>query len=217
MILTRPQSIPAPKPYSQDLAEFLGLEKVDFSHEIFAHDLAGKAVNFQSEGWNELLKTINNAQKITAHMNAGARSHDEIRTIFAQLVGYELDSSVWLWTPFYTDFGRNIWLEKGVFIQHNCIFMDRGGIHIGENSFIGPRTSIVTINHDFDPAKRATTYNKGVRIGKNVWVGINATICPGVSVGDGAIIGAGAVVTKDVAPNTIVGGNPAKLIKKIEL
>ena len=54
-----------------------------------------------------------------------------------------------------------------------------------------------------------------IHIGRNVWIGANATVLPGVTVGDGAVVAAGAVVTKDVAPNTIVGGVPAKLIKSI--
>lgn len=217
MILQRPSSIAPAKPYSADLAEFLGLESVDFTHPVFERDLRGEMINWSSEGWDEIFTTIKNSQKIVTHLNSGIRSHDEIRLIASELFGYDLDPSVWLWTPFYTDFGRNIWLEKGVFVQHNCIFMDRGGIHIGENTFIAPRVNIVTINHDQRPQHRQNTYNKGVRIGKNVWVGIGVTICPGVEIGDGAIIAAGAVVTKNVAENTIVGGNPAKFIKNVEL
>jgi len=56
-----------------------------------------------------------------------------------------------------------------------------------------------------------------IHIGKNVWIGANATVLAGVTIGDGAVVAAGAVVTKDVQPNTIVGGVPAKFIKKIEV
>lgn len=55
-----------------------------------------------------------------------------------------------------------------------------------------------------------------VKIGSRVWIGINVTICPGVSIGDNSIIAAGSVVTKDVPANVIVGGNPARVIKKLE-
>ena len=72
-------------------------------------------------------------------------------------------------------------------------------------------------NHDIDPAKRQSMSYAPIHIGKNVWIGANATVLAGVTIGDGAVVAAEAVVTKDVEPNTIVGGVPAKVIKKIEI
>lgn len=80
----------------RDLKERLNLECVDFSHEIFARDKRGEGINFQSEGWDEMKKAITNAQKLVAHLNSGFHSDEDAREILSELVGYELDSSVWL-------------------------------------------------------------------------------------------------------------------------
>ena len=95
-------------------------------------------------------------------------------------------------------------------------FMDRGGITIGDEVFIAPKCNLTTINHDFNPYNRQATFCKPIVIGNRVWIGIGVTICPGVSIGDNSIIAAGSVVTKDVPPNVIAGGNPAKVLKSIE-
>ena len=94
---------------------------------------------------------------------------------------------------------------------------DQGGITIDEGALIGHNVVLATINHDLDPAKRQSMSYAPIHIGKNVWIGANATVLAGVTIGDGAVVAAGAVVTKDVEPNTIVGGVPAKVIKKIEI
>ena len=91
-----------------------------------------------------------------------------------------------------------------------CKFQDQGGITIDEGALIGHNVVLATINHDLDPAKRQSMSYAPIHIGKNVWIGANATVLAGVTIGDGA-------VTKDVEPNTIVGGVPAKVIKKIEI
>ena len=93
----------------------------------------------------------------------------------------------------------------------------RGGIIIGNDVFIGPKCNLITINHDPNPDNRSATYGRPIVIEDKVWIGINATILPGVKIGYGAIVGAQSVVTHDVPPMTVVGGNPARIIKKIEL
>ena len=87
---------------------------------------------------------------------------------------------------------------------------------IGDGCQIGHNVVFATLNHELAPEDRKTTYPAPIILGKNVWIGSNATILQGVTIGDNAIVAAGAVVTKDVEPNTIAGGVPAKFIKHIE-
>lgn len=81
--------------------------------------------------------------------------------------------------------------------------------------FIAPKVNLITINHDPDPANRSATYGRPIVIEDKVWIGIGATVLPGVTIGYGSIVGANSVVTHDVPPMTVVGGNPARFIKKI--
>lgn len=103
-----------------------------------------------------------------------------------------------------------------MFINSGCCFQDQGGVEIGDNALIGQQVVIATLNHDLNPEKRADMIPAKVTIGKNAWVGAHATILAGVSIGENSVVAAGAVVTKDVPPNTVVGGVPAKIIKSIE-
>lgn len=111
----------------------------------------------------------------------------------------------------------NVHVGKDVVINFNCNLVDDGDIYLGDNCLIGPGVSIATAIHPISPRLRrhVLQYNKPVRLGKNVWVGANATILPGVTIGDNSIIGAGSVVTKDVEADTIVVGNPARVLRKI--
>ena len=155
------------------------------------------------------------AQRITAEMNSGYRSAEELRALFSRLTGQPTDESFGLFPPFYTDFGKNIHVGKGVFINSGCCFQDQGGITLGDGCLIGHQVVIATLNHDLDPARRGGMYPAPVRLGKNVWVGAHTTILPGVTVGDGAVIAAGAVVTKDVPAGVVAGGVPARVLKTI--
>lgn len=114
--------------------------------------------------------------------------------------------------PFHCDYGYNIRLGDGVFLNYNCIVLDVVEVAIGAGSQIGPGVQILTADHPRDPAQRAAglEFGRPVRIGRNVWIGAGAILLPGVSVGDDAIIGAGSVVTRDVAAGTAVMGNPAR-------
>ena len=137
------------------------------------------------------------------------------RKLLAQILGRELDESSTILPPFYVDYGKNITIGKNVWVQQCCTFFDRGGIVIGDDVFIAPKVNLITLNHVMNPFERSSTIAKPIKIGNRVWIGIAATIMPGVTVGDNSIIAAGAVVTKDVPPNCIVAGVPAKKIKEL--
>ncbi|MBR5953815.1 MAG: sugar O-acetyltransferase [Methanobrevibacter sp.] len=156
------------------------------------------------------------AQKITCELNYQYHEFDEIRNLFSKLIGEKVDDEFRVFPPFYTDFGKNIHLGKNVFINSDCKFQDQGGIYIGDDVLIGHNVVLATLNHDENPEKRGNLCPSPIKIGNKVWIGSNATILPGVTIGDGAIIAAGAVVTKDVSKKTVVGGVPARLIKKID-
>ena len=102
-----------------------------------------------------------------------------------------------------------------MFINSGCHFQDQGGITIDDGVLIGHNAVLATLNHNQDPEKRDNLLPAPIHIGRKVWLGANVTVLPGVTIGDNAIVAAGAVVTKDVEPNTVVGGVPAKIIKRI--
>ena len=155
------------------------------------------------------------ARKITFKLNACYHTPEEVRNILSELFGKPVPSTLRVFPPFYTDFGKNIHVGEGVFINACCHFQDHGGVTIGDGCQIGHNVVFATLNHGLAPEERVSTIPAPIVLGKNVWVGSNATILQGVTIGDNSVIGAGAVVTKDVPANTVVGGVPAKFIKSI--
>ncbi len=156
------------------------------------------------------------AQKITMQINTQYHEPDELQALFSELIGKPVDQGFGLFPPFYTDFGKNITVGKNVFINAGCKFQDQGGIFIDDGALIGHGVVLATLNHDLAPEKRQALHPAPIHIGKRVWIGANATICSGVTIGDNAVVAAGAVVVKDVPADTIVGGVPAKVIKRID-
>jgi maltose O-acetyltransferase len=116
--------------------------------------------------------------------------------------------------PFHCDYGYNISVGRGVFMNFGCIVLDVVAIEIGDMTQIGPGVQILTADHPRDPALRAQglEFGRPIRIGRNVWIGGGALIMPGVTIGDDALIGAGSVVTRDVLAGTTVVGNPARVL-----
>lgn len=115
--------------------------------------------------------------------------------------------------PIYIDYGYNISIGDGVFLNYNCIVLDVVKVTIGEGTQIGPGVQILTADHPRDPEVRAQGLELGrpITIGRNVWIGGGAIILPGVTIGDNALVGAGAVVTRDVPAAATALGNPAKI------
>ena len=177
---------------------------------------SGKEVVAGSQIHIKMTELSFEAMKITSELNGSYHTPDEIKMLMEKLTDREIGEGFGMFPPFYTDCGKNLKIGRNVFINSGCQFQDQGGIEIGNGSLIGMKTVIATLNHSLNPNERGNLRPKPVKIGRNVWVGANVTILPGVTIGDGAVIAAGAVVSKDVEENTVVGGVPAKFIKKIE-
>ena len=140
----------------------------------------------------------------------------EIRSLFSDLTGQELDGGFSLIPPFYTTGGQDIRVGRNVFINQNCTMYDLGGIDIGDDVMIGPNVSIITSGHPVEPSqRRASVIAKPIVIERNVWIAAGAVIIGGVTVGENSVVAAGSVVTSDVPPNALVGGNPARVIRFI--
>ena len=160
-------------------------------------------------------KASQEALRLTAELNGAYHTPEEIRKLMSRITGKEVDETFGLFPPFHTDYGKNITIGKRVFINMGCKFQDQGGITIGDDVLIGHNVVLATLNHDMDPDQRASLIPAPIHIENKVWIGLNATILPGVTIGEGAIVAAGAVVSADVAPRTVVGGVPAKVIKTL--
>lgn len=183
--------------------------------EFLNYASAGHLIVAGSEMHRIMHSMSQRALRITAKINSSYHSPEELRSIMSELIDKPVDDSFGMFPPFYTDCGQNITIGRGTFINMGCSFQDWGGITIGDDCLIGHNCTICTVNHSKTPEKRGDMVCAHVKIGNRVWVGANVTILPGVTIGDGAILAAGAVVTKDVEPDTIVGGVPAKFIKYI--
>ena len=162
-----------------------------------------------------MTEKLNEALRITHKINNEFHTPDEIQELFAKLTNSELNETLNVIPPFNTDFGKNIHIGQRVFINSGCKMQDQGGIYIGDDVLIGHNACLLTLNHEMDPENRADMHPKPIHIEDKAWLGSNVTVLPGVTIGEGAIVAAGAVVTKDVDSNTIVGGVPAKIIKRI--
>lgn len=141
---------------------------------------------------------------------------DEVRALFSELTGRKVDAGFRLIPPFYTAHGLEIRVGQRVFINQNCTLYDFAAIDIGDDVMIGPNVSLLTEGHPVAPSqRRACVVGKPIVIERNVWIAAGATIIGGVTVGENSVVAAGSVVTRDVPPNTLVGGNPARVIRAI--
>lgn len=181
--------------------------------DFLAHVDSGAPIEGGSEQHRFMHDAAQEAFRVTAQINNGYRTPDEILALLAELTGKPIDDSVVVFPPFHSEFGKNLSLGRGVFINLGCRFQDTGGITIGDGTLIGHGSTLTTLNHHVDPDRRADMIPAPIRIGRKVWLGAAVTVVPGVTIGDGAIVGAGAVVTKDVPANATVAGVPAKLIR----
>jgi len=175
---------------------------------------SGEPVDMMSEEYRPVITELHRTDKALFHLNHAEPQSEEWNRAFRELFDGEVPEGLGVFTPTQIDFPKQITFGKHVFINHNFTAMSIGGIDFGDNVQIGPHVTIVTDNHDL--VNRYVLRCRPVVIGNNVWIGAGASIMPGVRIGDNAVIAGGAVVTKDVPADTVVGGNPAKVIRQLD-
>lgn len=166
-------------------------------------------------------EAIFNIVKDTVHyveiLNKLSNSEIQRRRDFLRTFVAKLDEGAMINSPFYMEFANHLEMGVNSFINYDCIMLNNAMVKLGDNVLVGPKVSFYTAIHPIDAKQREQwlVYAKPITVEDNVWIGGSATILGGVTIGKNAIVGAGAVVTKDVEPNTIVVGNPARVLRKI--
>ena len=134
-----------------------------------------------------------------------------------QLLGSTGDN-IHIESTFNCDYGFNIHVGENFYANFDCVILDVAEVRIGNSCMIAPQVGIYTATHPLDPVERNSGLElaKPITIGNSCWIGGQAVINPGVTLGDNVVVASGAIVTKSFGSNVVIGGNPAKVIKKIE-
>ena len=144
------------------------------------------------------------------------RAHPIRTAILSELLGY-LGENVTIQPSLRCDYGTNISIGAGTFVNSDCIFLDCNLITIGQDVQIAPRVQLYTAGHPLDPAVRRSglEFALPITIADNVWLGGGVIVCPGITIGENTVVGAGAVVTRDLPPNVLAVGNPARILRQL--
>lgn len=176
--------------------------------------LAGLPYKAWLDGLEE--ERAENKRRIYEYNNCPPDDAARLDSMIKNILG-KTGKNVHVEQPFHCDYGYTITVGENFYANYNFTVLDVGRVIIGENVMIAPNVSIYTAGHPIHPDSRNSGYEYGipVTIGNNVWIGGSCVINPGVVIGDNAVIGSGSVVTKDIPPNSVAAGNPARVIRVI--
>jgi acetyltransferase-like isoleucine patch superfamily enzyme len=181
---------------------------------IFQRLLNGEPVPFNDPDYFLIGYACRDTRKMLVELN-NEHDLDLVRNLLSSITASKIDTTTVVFPPFQINYGKNTKIGKKVFINFDCTFLDLGGITIDDNVMLAPKVSLLSEGHPASADQRQTLTAGKIHIKQNAWIGANATILQGVTVGENSVVAAGSVVSKDVPDNVIVGGTPAKIIKKI--
>jgi maltose O-acetyltransferase len=166
----------------------------------------------------QLVKDRENARRQVRIYNETLENEGEKRTQLLKELFGSTGENVHVEPNIRVDYGYNIFVGENFSANFDCTILDVCEVRFGDNCMLAPGVQIYTATHPLHPTERNSgkEYAKPITFGNNVWIGGSAVINPGVTVGDNVVIASGSVVTKDIPSNVVVGGNPAKIIKKLE-
>ena len=185
--------------------------------------LAGKIYNPSDPRLHEIAKR---SHRLCQEYNALADTDPRRKEILKELLPHA-SSSIYLQGGIYFDYGEFVYIGEHFYANQNFTVLDTCPIHIGDNCFFGSNITLATPLHPLLAKERNAyfdekinkfhddEYGKPINIGNNVWFGCNVVVCPGVTIGDNCVIGAGSVVTRDIPPNSLAFGVPAKVNREI--
>lgn len=175
--------------------------------------LAGETYNcldpdleIERRGVKALLRLYNQAA------DGAERQH-----ILERILGHIGEGSM-IEPPFFCTYGQNLYLGDHVYLNTSCVVLDNNEVRVGNHVMVGPAVQIYTAAHPLEAKARIQGWEvaKPVHINDNAWLGGGAVILPGIEIGRNAVVGAGAVVSHSVPPDTVVAGNPARVIRKVD-
>lgn len=152
-------------------------------------------------------------------LNAVAQSEVKKRARILKDLFAKTGKRLYVESTFKCDYGRNIDVGENFYANFGCVILDAAQVTFGNDCMLGPMVGIYTATHPLDPIQRKTgiEYAKPIIFGDNCWVGGSAVINPGVTLGNNVVVASGAVVTKSFGDNVVIGGNPASIIKNIDV
>ena len=138
------------------------------------------------------------------------------RALLSELFA-EVGPDVFIEAPFHCDYGWNITLGGGVYINSGCAILDCAPVSIGPQTLIGPCVQICAASHPVDPdeRRRGVEYALPIAIGANVWIAAGVVIGPGVTIGDDTVVGAGSVVLDDLPAGVVAAGSPVRIVRHL--
>jgi maltose O-acetyltransferase len=166
---------------------------------------------------DELGADRHRSQALCQALNALSPRDEPARLkVLAELFGRPVEALIR--SPFYCDYGYNVEVGKGVFINVNCVILDTYRVAIGARSMLGPNVQLLAALHPMTVEERRTGIETGrpVVIGEDVWLAGGVIVCPGVTIGDGTVVGAGSVVTRSLPAGVFAAGNPCRVVRKLE-
>ena len=178
--------------------------------------LAGKWYNANFD--TELMRERKTVKDYCLELNnTPMKDFGHRRDILREILQNVEVEQVEIMSPFMVDYGYNVFMGAGCFLNHNVYLMDCAKITFGKKCFVGPSCGLYTAIHPLEVTKRNAGYEmaKPITVGDNVWFGGNVIVLPGVKIGSNSVIGAGAVVTKDIPNSVLAYGNPCKVVKEI--
>jgi maltose O-acetyltransferase len=165
-----------------------------------------------------LVAELARAQRLLERYNATLDADREERDrLLRELLG-EVGEGVTIRPNFRCDYGSNISIGAGTFVNYDCVMLDVAPIRLGAACQLATCVQLLTATHPVDPEPRRLGWESGlpITIGDNVWLGGGAIVCPGVTIGDDTVVGAGAVVTRDLPAGVVAYGNPARVQREID-